>query len=336
MYNEHLKQQFLETISQDSTRKFLRWIFCALEKQETMLDRDVSQMSQEVLQSTINSISGMRRKNTESMIYNLKRYIDWLKKQGFPYSDAIDLIEVDTSAKIRERMVDSPSSLAKILDEVFDSSKLRTIDCTYRVCLWLAFAGLRPSAAIGVTEKNIDLKNRKILLAGFEPLEIYQEALLDFFYACDTEEFIEYKYRPSSLQVVEYHRSRAQGDSILRGKESKKPLDVYIATTVSQTIAKKFAAADERHKDDIPPYSRSLELSYDRVYMSGVFYLMLQRERAGLVVDFENRAQAEYEEKELQGKYKSDKKGAKRKTIRRKALEYEKDYKLWKSAFDLS
>ena len=138
-----------------------------------------------------------------------------------------------------------------------------------------------------------------------------------------------------SLQVVEYHRARAQGDSILRGKESKKPLDVYIATTVSQTVAKKFAVADDKHKDDIPPYSQSLELSYDRVYMSGVFYQMLQRERLGKVVDFEDRAQREYDEKEMKGKYKSTLKGAKRKTIRRIALEYEKDYQLWKKAFDL-
>ena len=83
-----------------------------------------------------------------------------------------------------------------------------------------------------------------------------------------------------------------------------------------------------RRKKKIPPDSdMKLELSFNRIWLSGVFYRMWEDEQAGLPVDFRSIA-----ELDLAGKnYKLDQSrltmNAKRNEL---ARDYRDDYERWK------
>ena len=336
MYNEIQKQKFIDSLSSESVQRYMRWMFTSLEEIEVRLQKDIALFELEDLQKVLNSISGVRRKNTESMVYNLERYMKWCDEQGIPRSLAIESAEVDTTSKIRSRMVDSPKSLARSLKEVFDDPRMRTIDSVYRTYLWLAYAGFTTEEAAKITESNIDFNKMKITVKGrYDGVQpIYEEAFYDFYYACGLEFFIEIKYSSANNEMQEHSRERAQGKSILRGKATKKSLSEYLETTVAQMIARRFQEANRAHQDDVPPCNLSLELSYDRVWLSGVFYRMYQKEKKHEKIDFFPVAAKIFDEHEARGRYRSPALPRASK-ISKIQKEYMKDYQAWKKAFFL-
>lgn len=336
MYNEVQKQRFIDSLNSESVQRYMRWMFTSLEDTEERLQRDIALFELEDLQKALNSIAGMRRKNTESMVYNLERYLKWCDEQGIPRSLAIESVEVDTTSKIRSRMVDSPKSLARSLKEVFDDPRMRTIDSVYRTYLWLAYAGFTTEEAAKITESNIDFNKMKITVKGrYEGVQpLYQEAFYDFYYACGLDSFIEIKYSDRFNMMQEHSRARAEGKAILRGKETKKSLAEYLETTVAQMVARRFQEAYRAHQDDVPPCNLSLELSYDRIWLSGVFYRAYQKERKHEKVDFFPTAAKIFDEREARGRYQSPALPRASK-IAKITRDYMRDYTAWKKAFFL-
>lgn len=280
MYNESIKQEFISAYTTSaSNRKVVQRVFTSTEKYEAEYCTDFSQMDRVQMQRTLDEIVGIRTQSAESMFFVLKEYVKWCSRNGIRTSDAISDVRIDAIERVRSHRVANPGHLKLSLDTVFPHPELNSIEYIYRAMLWLAFMGFEDFEAIKVKESEVDLKNMLIHYAGSrEPYMIYAEAVPDIREACDAMEFIE----PRGKDGVK--KQRASGDTILRGKVSKKSADEQLESTFRQTISRAFKVAiDSFEKNGIEiPRSLSLNLSYSRILLSGIMYRAYTREQIGI------------------------------------------------------
>lgn len=324
MYNEMQKKAFIDSrpsTEKNATKKLIAQIFGWFEPHETDWGMDLSLQTAEVLQPIVNSLAGLRYKSTELVLILLKEYVKWSRDNGYDVSDGIFNVSIDTIDKVKNQMVSSPAHLKTILDKRpvkigdetvecgFDTPDKETIDITYRVFLWMAFAGLEDKDAIRVTAENVDLKKLRINFEG-HIYTIYKESKEDFEKACKLTDFL-YEH-PNYVT----RRDRVEGDTIMRGFRSS-PVDLL---TIRPIINKRLYSGKTPTKEKI---------SYRRIYLSGIFYRAYEREQMGLPVDF-----SDVVAREMQGKEYSQ---TKTRTLTTIANTFEReflaDYEKWKCAF---
>jgi hypothetical protein len=228
-------------------------------------------------------------------------------------------------------MVASPYHLATILNDYeFDPPEKETIDITYRVFLWMAFAGLTEKDAIKVTAKDVDLANFQIHFEGND-YELYKECKTDFEKACTLTEFMyyhpHYGVRP---------RKRVEGDTIMRGFLSSEIQPTTIRALINKRFdPMKYLTEEQRKQKGIDEDLREAKLSYKRIYLSGIFYREYERERIGLPVNFSTVVAKEMKQREKErGKSYTTTPTRTYVTIANKLeREYLTDYEKWKCAF---
>ena len=315
MFNEQQKNEFISSYtSSGKTASFATQIFNWFEPCEEQNGADLSQLPVEVLQPVVNELTGVRTKSTELVLIILKEYVKWCGRNGYDVGNGIFNVRINSIDKIQEQMVASPLHLRSRLDEFFDEPEKETVDIVYRVFLWLAFAGLSDKDAICIRDSDVDLNNLKISFNG-HTYEIYKESKDDFERACKLTDF--------NFEHPHYvtRRNRAEGDIIMRGFRSP---DVDLRT-IRPIINKRFnGEADEHQKGRI---------SYNRIYLSGIFYREYERERAGLGVDFSTVIAADIQRKEQTKKYTVTKTRTLTTIANAMEKEYLADYEKWKCAF---
>lgn len=321
MYNEEQKRAFIESHTKsDNTMAKIIQIFTWFEPYEEKWGLDLSQQNAEELQPVVNAITGVRGKSTELVIIILKEYIKWCERNGYKFSNGIYDVKIDAIEKIKTQMVASPLHLQSVLNEFFDKVEEETVDITYRIFLWMAFAGLEDKDAIRVTKNCVDLKSLKIRFEGHS-YNIYEEGLEDFVKACTLTDF---KFiHPNYIT----RRNRAAGDIIMRGVRSS----TVNLKTIRPVINKKFSAKDT---EKIKGHQKS-HVSYKRIYLSGVFYRAYEREQAGLPVDFSEFVAMSMERRVLARKkdYETSKTRTHNTIANAFEREYLADYERWKCAF---
>lgn len=342
MYNEDQKSRFINEYSQkSSTRTFVTQIFNWFEQYEEEWQCDLSLQTTEILQPVVNELTGVRNKSTEVVLGVLREYVKWCARNNIETSKGIFDVTIDSIDKIRNQMVASPLHLKKILDEYFDQPEQETIDITYRVFVWMAFAGLQDKDAVKVTSADVDFKKFQINYGG-ESYEIYKEGYVDFEKACKLDEFLFIHENPH----YEVPRKRVAGDTIMRGYRSAE----INFTSIRPIINKKFSNFEEKQKERQKQQSENeIEvseekqrkkgrsqvsgLSYNRIYTSGVFYRMYERERMGEPVNFAAMIQRDVEAKQAEGHYRTTKNKTLRTIVRDIERQYLSDYERWKLAF---
>ena len=319
MYNENQKRAFIEShTNSDKTMAKIVQIFSWFEPYEEDWGLDLSQQSAEKLQPVVNELTGVRSKSTELILIILKEYVKWCGRSGYEVSRGIFDVRINTIDKIQNQMVASPLHLKAKLDEFFEPVEEETIDITYRVFLWMAFAGLDDKDAIRVTADCVDLKNFRINFEGHS-YEIYKECIEDFKKACELTDF-QYKH-PNYIT----RRDRADGNLIMRGIRTP-TVDLK---TIRPVINKKFGADDTEETGG----RQKSRISYKRIYLSGIFYRAYERERAGLPVDFSEFIARSIERKEKTKKYTVTKTRTLTTIANTIEREYLADYEKWKCAF---
>ena len=319
MYNENQKRAFIEShTNSDKTMAKIVQIFSWFEPYEEDWGLDLSKQSAEKLQPVVNELTGVRSKSTELILIILKEYVKWCGRNGYEVSRGIFDVRINTIDKIQNQMVASPLHLKAKLDEFFEPVEEETIDITYRVFLWMAFAGLDDKDAIRVTADCVDLKNLRINFEGHS-YEIYKECIEDFKKACDLTDF-QYKH-PNYIT----RRDRADGNLIMRGIRTP-TVDLK---TIRPVINKKFGADDTEETSG----RQKSRISYKRTYLSGIFYRAYERERAGLPVDFSEFIARSIERKEKTKKYTVTKTRTLTTIANTIEREYLADYEKWKCAF---
>lgn len=326
MYNEKVKMEFLASYTKKSTSAFITQIFNWFEPYEKMWGMDLSQQATEILQPIVNELTGVREKSTELVIIILKEYVKWCGRNGYEVSKGIFDVRINTIDKIQNQMVASPLHLKAILDDEksnFDSLEKETVDITYRVFLWMAFAGLEDKDAVRVTSKDVDFDNLRINFEGHS-YEIYKECKEDFEKACKLTMF---NYEHPHYVT---RRQRADGNVIMRGFRSP-TVDLK---TIRPIINKKFSEDNDTEEKKEANRQKS-GISYKRIYLSGIFYRAYEQERAGLPVDFSNIIALEIARKEKTKKYTTTKTRTLATISNRMKRDYLADYEKWKCAFTM-
>ena len=213
-----------------------------------------------------------------------------------------------------------------VLNYVFDATDMETSDIIYRVFLWMAFVGLQFYETIEVTDKQVDLRNERIYHGG-QAYVLPEESLGDFAAACRLTKFYESRGRCFP---------RVEGDRIMRGKQNKrtKSLKELLATSIRPALSRRFAAAKKRREANDQLAYLPLELTFERVFSSGSFYRMYQRELRGFPFDFDDYAMNEIDRKAMAGKpYAISEKQKRSVVLTQIRTAFREDYNNWKQAF---
>lgn len=264
MYNKDRKMQFLEETR--SSTDFGKSIFNTTEPYEQEAGQDLCELQSEVLQSIANDNFGSRTRTMDSTIAFLRSYVLWCKEQGYPSSDGIYNVETQMDEKMKRYMVASPKHLQTILDRAFPPVESETVDCIYRCYLWMSFSGIDKEEATEVKVSEIDF-NSMLIEHGGKSFELYRDAVPAFRMACDATEFKHYHTNPDYMKIV----NRFPGEYLLRGIKSEK-VKLVTAKRVVQTAFK----------------NSGVELTYDKIRLSGVFYRAYEAERSGDNVNFDD------------------------------------------------
>lgn len=312
MYNTELKTKFIRQYTQSiGTAKNAESIFNAMQPYEEEWGADLCTRSTEELQSALDSILSLRGKSQTTPLVILREYAKWCIENHVPKAgDGALHVELAGGDKIRRQMVSGPVHLERCLNALFDSPDKETVDVVYRCYFWMAFAGLDEKDALLVKESDIDFGQMEIVYNGSH-FPIYREALPAFKKACELRDFCyEHPYYKSSVR-----KTRAVGELLLRGM--KQPVATAIRTIVVRHTA-----------GDNPTGTTEHQISYKRIKLSGLFYRMYERERAGLPADFSGAASDFVAEKDY------NLNGITIQSLQnREAKHYMNDYRRWKLAF---
>ena len=311
-----------------NSRKRILSSLLLLKEYETEWNMDFTMQDLDKLQAAFNNAVSTSKVGAKNALTRFRKYAKWRTENNLPCTQNVFKLEIDRLVSIRESMVSSPQHLARILDIVFDDSVLGTMDVIYRIFLWMGFSGIDDIEAVTVTRQELDFKQLLIRHNG-NTYAMYRESRYDFRIACDLTDFLD----------EDAYISRSNGDTIMRGKSGKEPLTPsrYLLTVIRPTLARKFELATQQNLDLDSPEDIGLDLSFHRVYMSGVFYRLYQQELIGNPPDFYEYAQKEFEQTQLSDKpYKiSPTKNPKAAIILRLKKKIETDYVIWKQAFNL-
>ena len=315
MYNEELKTKFVRGYTNSiSTAEVCQTIFNAFEQYEVEWDADLCTRSAEELQPVVDNLVGFRARSKWMRLIILKDYVKWCIGMKVPGAcDGMLKIETVGLEKVKHQTVASPLHLQRYLDSICEPESEETTDNIYRCFYWLAYGGVAEEDILSIKCSDVDLNNMVVRYNDTE-VPIYREALPAFKNCVKLTQFV-YKH-PNYDKLV--YKDRADGDTLVRGIRSAPSIKAMRVELSRRSKAK----MDEGKTD--------LKLSYFRVWISGLFYRMYERERAGIPVDF-SAAAAQF----MEGKtYKLDRgrntPEAKRRQLTRDYLE---DYERWKLAF---
>lgn len=315
MYNEELKTKFVRGYTNSiSTAEVCQTIFNAFEQYEVEWGADLCTRSTEELQPVVDGLVGFRARSKWMRLIILKDYVKWCIGMKVPGArDGMLKIETVGLEKVKHQTVASPLHLQRYLDSICEPESEETTDNIYRCFYWLAYGGVAEEDILSIKCSDVDLNNMVVRYNDTE-VPIYREALPAFKNCVKLTQFV-YKH-PNYDKLV--YKDRADGDTLVRGIRSAPSIKAMRVELSRRSKAK----MDEGKTD--------LKLSYFRVWISGLFYRMYERERAGMPVDF-SAAAAQF----MEGKtYKLDRgrntPEAKKRQLTRDYLE---DYERWKLAF---
>lgn len=320
IYNPDLKERFIkEEVSSDNMKRLFRNVFEYASKYEEKNDADLCTWNKDQTQELLESLAGFRSYSSDNRAKLLKRYVRWCCEEGVEgVTDYIFTVTVDTYKKIKERTLSDPGHLQRCLNSFLSPEPNKTVDNILRGYCWLAYMGLSEEEIQSVTVDDVDLNNGIVKLAT----KVYIVPNEAFVCLRILKEASEFRYYHSEYSKDYIWRDRAAGDKLLRGLRNPEPN----IRNMRSMLSKKTSGGDTLAK-----------LSYSRVFLSGEFYRMYQKEQNGLPVDFiylGERSIRMRAEKDKPYKLESEKgrrteNGKKRELAR----EYEQDYIRWKEAY---
>lgn len=316
MYNEELKTKFIKDYTQSiNTANVASTIFTAVEPFEKEWQADLCTKSTEEIQPVVDKILALRFRSQWMSLTILKEYVRWCMAMRVPGAcDGMLHINAAGLDKIRVQMVSGPLHLQQYLDSVFDKEDEEMIDNLYRCYYWLAYGGVQDKDVLSIKVSDVDFGNMCIHY-GDTSVPIYREALPAFHNAAELSSFL-YKH-PNYTKPI--RRNRILGDTLIRGFREI-PQTNNLRSKMSHLSA-----------DAIKAGKTDMRLSFYRVWMSGLFYRMYERERAGLPVDFTGIAADLMEGKTyiIKGRTKLEHRQ------RQRGRDYMEDYQRWKLAFSI-
>lgn len=319
MYNEAIKTKFISDYSKGDMHiaGLANSVFDIVEPFEGKWGADICTKGAEDIQPVVDHIVGLRSRSKIGKINVLRDYVKWCLSNQIPGAcDGMLNVGAEGLDKIRRQMVANPLGLQSYLDALCEPEKLKTTDNIYRCYYWLAYSGMAEEDILKVKTSDVDFTT---LTVRFNDLEypMYRESLPAFKNCVTLTEFV-YKH-PLYSKLI--YKDRVPGDLLIRGVKQQP-----VAKTLRVELSRRAKKAVEDNK------TTTLRLSHFRVWLSGLFYQMYEREKAGFPVDFSEAARKFASGKEYNL---SSTRNTPEAIIRRISTEYLNDYQRWKMAFKL-
>lgn len=319
MYNEELKTRFIQGYTKSISRAdTCLQAFNAIAPYEENWGADFCTKSAEELSPVIEQLVGFRVRSRWQRIIIFQKYVKWcIANKVDGACDGMLHIDNVGLSKLRNQMVANPMQLQIYLDVICEPESEQTTDNIYRCFYWMAYSGMDEETILSTKITDVDFENMVIRSADAE-YEIYREAIPAMKNAATLTEFV-YKhpnYPPDKI----VRRNRAPGSALIRGIRS---------TTSALSLRVELSRRSKKFVED---GLTDKQLSHFRVWLSGLFFRMYQRELAGIPVDFSGAAS-----KFMEGKtYKLDT-GRNTPEAKKRAVvnDYMQDYERWKAAFQL-
>lgn len=317
MFNPELKERFIQEANYtDARAKFARWLFDTIEKYEEQWGADICTQPIESVQPIVDMVSGAKYKSFVSVIAYFHKYCEWCLATGVENAtSALLQIRAPSNDKFKTQMLSSPAHLQEYLDAIFEPESHKRIDNTYRCFYWLAYSGMSEDDIYSVKASDIDFLHMIVKYNNNE-YPIYEQALPAMMNCTILSAFSSTaEYLPKNSKFIQ----RGDGNILIRGTKS----------TVSKSTLKPLLS---RYASDAVKKNRTqLKLSYNRVWLSGLFFRMHEREMEGYKVSF-----MLFSANQLAQKHKDNPQREPTITeIRKKSHEYLSDYKRWKKAFNI-
>lgn len=313
MYNQDVKERFIsEYVKSDSRKTLYRHLFDRIAEYEYKWGADICTRSSDEIQPVVNKIITVRSSYT--LISALSSYAKWCINNNVEGArTGILNITASISDKLRTQTVSGPPHLQIYLNSLLFPESSNTADNIIRCYCWMAYGGMDEEDVINVKTSDVDLINAKIVYNDKEYV-IYREALPAFYRCVNSNHFylINKNYKKPVL------KRRADSNYLLRATTPKVSIS-YLRNSLSQKS--KVAYGEEKTR---------LQLSYSRIWLSGLFYKKYEMERLGYSIDFEDEVN-----QHIEGKEYSLKKGRTMRAIKAKIeKEYLEQYEEWKSLFN--
>jgi hypothetical protein len=311
MYNKEIKMEFISAYTNnENTIRNCVTFFNAISKYEEEIGADICTLQEKDLIPILEATTGIRSFSKTRRIIILKKYFQWCKETNRVKNagNGMDNItKIMGLGKYKTHMVSSPIHLQAYLNIAFAAESANTVDNTFRCFYWLAYGGMDEEDICKVTTADVDMENMYIKYnSTFIP--IYREAVQAFIHCI--------KYDAFSYEHANYTKDRtiiprADGNLLLRGFKQPNVL------SFRQSLSRRSKKIRESEKTD-------LELSYYRVWLSGLFYRIYEQEKMGIEPDFLSVI-SQLSEKD---------KDIKLSKFNQLAKEYKEDYQRWKLVFD--
>lgn len=324
MFNEEMKTQFIREVATDDlqTADYQR-LFRKSGKFETEWGIDICHADLAQTQAVVDEVIGFRAWGKNKSVGLLTKYIEWCKNKGVQsVSDAIYHVDTSGVVKMRNQTVRSPQQLSDYLDRVF-GPRNDTTRAILKAYFWLAFCGVYHEDVFFVKSSDVDLETMTIHIHRYgneRQYPIYREAL-DVFRHCVKDNTFVYVHTDPDWELP---KERCAGDLLLRGIKTKNSIETISENRLLSGHRKCRNRLKKEELEQLP------DLTYLRVWYSGLFCRAFQEEITGRKVDFKWTARESalhditekgYTEEELSQR------------INYAAIKLKRDYTRWKKTF---
>lgn len=322
MYHAEQKERFFtEAGISAPMEKLFRNVFDFTAPYEEEKGADICTWTDEEVKRIYELLSGFRSYSSNNRVNLIKRYLKWCVDSGIQDASGGGLeIRADGMKKFREMTLAGPEHLQKCLDAFLLPEDESTTDNIQRGFCWLAFAGLADDEIVEITRDDVDL-DRAVVSYRESEYPLYPQAM-----PCMRilKESTDFKYSHPGYEKDFIMMPRQDGNKLLRGLKNAEPTVLNLRSKLSQKMTPAYKAG----KLDV-------KISSYRVWISGQFYRMYEREQAGEPVDFGYLADRTIQMKEASGKQYSLEKGNRSLESKRKSLstDYRTDYERWKAIY---
>lgn len=300
------------------TEKTCVALFNATEPFEEEWGADLCTQSAEVLQPMVDSIIGVREYSAVTRLTVLRKYVEWCREVAeIPSTqDGINRVKINGIERMENETVTGPDELERFLNKICHPAELKTTDNLTRAFFWLAFSGIDREDVERITIHDVDI-NRMCIHIDRDDYPIYSQAVPALRNCVEQKDFL--LIHPNYKTPEESWLERVDGDLLLRGSKGSVAIK-SIVTDASRKCSK--ALSEGRIKK---------KLSYRRVWMSGYFYRVYERERMGFEPTFEGLSLKLARKKNL----KTDKNHSFQSRVNKINKQYLTDYYRWKIAHEL-
>lgn len=314
MYNSDIKEEFINFYTdKENTKKNCVALFEVVARYEEKWGADICTRPTEDVIAVLDDVTGIRICTKAYRAAIIKKYLQWCVSKKIPGAiNSMENIETPLGLdKLKSHTVSGPRHLQAYLDSVYSPEFQNTLDNTFRCFFWLAYGGMAEEDIFTVNTNDVDFE-RMIVRYRSTEVPIYREAVPAFKQCVESDAFHYERPINSKSTLVS---PRITGSILIRGCRAE-PNVMSFRSTLSRQSKKALESG-----------RTELELSYFRVWLSGLFYRMHENEQLGIKPDFLPTALQISEGKTYKLDKGRNKIGAR---IRRLAAEYMEDYLRWK------